>query len=345
MQLLREYKLMEFSAKTEKTLFLSALPGVGAKTLLSLKKLDLEIFNTPTKELLSFLPMIKKKMGHDDLLKAEEYAKRNIDKAHEMGHKILTIFDHDYPELLENIPDAPPILFCSGNTEILNKKSLAIIGTREPTEHGAVIAERVTAWFTERGWTIVSGLAKGIDSIAHKTCLENNGKTAAVLAHGLEKVYPAENKALATEITMTGGLLVSEYAYNTPTFKTNFVQRDRVQAALSAAVTLIQTDIKGGSLHASKAALKYKRNLIVVGQSQYDIETQATKSQGNLRLLSEGKGAFLDLFNDSKLEEELLIKMFSKREYESAERKVIETLALSTCAPNIQTMSRSTALI
>lgn len=336
---------MAISVKADKLLFLSALPGVGAKTLLSLVALERDVFDAPYGELLSFVPSIKKKVSADEIAKAEVFAKRNMDAANQFGHRIVTIFDDDYPELLRGIPDAPAVLFCSGDVSVLKKKSVAVIGTREPTQHGERIAERITSWFTLRDWTIVSGLAKGIDSIGHKACIEYQGKTAAILAHGLEKIYPAENKGLAKEIVDKGGVLVSEYAYNSPTFKTNFVQRDRIQAALSAAVILVQTDIKGGSLHASKAALKYSRNLIVAGQSSFDVESGALKAQGNLQLLSKGEGAFSELFNDSKLNGELLIKLFSKDDFERAEGQVLKNINSNNSAHSPSVEIRASALL
>jgi DNA processing protein len=131
---------------------------------------------------------------------------------------------------------------------------------------------------------MICGLAKGIDTIAHDACLHKKGKTIAILAHGLEKVYPAQNKQLAKEIVASGGLLITEYFYNSFSGKSNFVERDRVQAAIAKAVVLIQSDLNGGSLHASRAIIEYERYLIIVGQSKRDMAHNERKISANMLL-------------------------------------------------------------
>ncbi len=214
-------------------------------------------------------------------------ASEQIEIAQSLGHSIISMLDDEYPDSLRATNDAPPILFCSGNLELLKKATITIIGTRSPTQHGEMIAERITAWFTEHDWVVASGLAKGIDTIAHQACLKSNGETISVLAHGLEKVYPAQNKQLAKDIVSYGGLLITEYGYNSYVGKSNFVERDRIQAALAKAVVLVQSDITGGSLHASRAVLEYGRHLIVVGQSKRDIHFREEKIGANMVLESD----------------------------------------------------------
>ncbi|HCE2690146.1 DNA-processing protein DprA [Vibrio parahaemolyticus] len=220
----------------------------------------------------------------EDMKLAEDKAITDINIALSNGHKIISRLDSEYPESLQCSDNPPPILFCAGDISLLKRNIITIIGTREPTSHGKSIAQRITHWFTEDGWVVASGLAKGVDTLAHEACINGKGKTIAVLAHGLEKVYPAKNKALAREIVKTGGLLITEYSYNSYTARSNFVERDTIQAALAKGVVLIQSDLTGGSLHASRAAINLERYLIVAGQSKTDISACEEKSKANLLL-------------------------------------------------------------
>lgn len=311
---------MVASLDTVTILTLGALPGVGARTLFSLEALKGK--GPLSLEEILDRNLLKKSVTRDDVMRAKDFAKVNIEIANSKGHKIYSFYDEQYPINLKGIPDAPPIIYCAGRIEALQERSIAVIGTREPTKHGETIAYKVTSWLANRGWNIVSGLAIGVDSIAHQACIDSPSKTVAVLAHGLEKIYPAANKDLAKKIIDSGGALVTEYPYNQKTFKTNFVQRDRIQAALSSAVVLVQTDTTGGSLHASKAILKYGRSLVVVGQSALDIRNGEMKIQGNMKLLYGDRSDLLEIFKDPSIDESLIIKMFSKDDYENTERAI-----------------------
>ncbi|MGQ7271249.1 DNA-processing protein DprA [Marinobacter nauticus] len=224
------------------------------------------------------------KFSASDFEKAERYADHQISKALNYGHHVISMNDDAYPDSLRVIGDPPPILYCSGDIAVLKNDSVAVIGTREPTDHGRIIAERVTRWFVDNGWVITSGLAKGIDTIAHRTCVDSFGKTISVMAHGLEKVYPAANKELASQIVSGGGVLVSEYGYDSYVAKSNFVERDRIQSGLSKGVILVQSDVDGGSIHASRAVLKYGRYLVVLGQSIRDVDNKEPKISANILL-------------------------------------------------------------
>lgn len=300
------------SPNTHKILALSALQGVGAKTLNSLGKL--KNFNE-----LSLMDVAKSMKVTDissgminDIV---NFANVNIDLAEKFGHKIISQFDIDYPNLLKLTDDAPALLYCAGDVGRLNEKCLAIIGTREPTEHGAIIAHNISKWFSDNDWNIVSGLAKGVDSIAHKATFGTNSKTIAVMAQGLEKVYPSENKYLAQDILEHGGVLVSEYAYKSPTFRTNFVQRDRIQAGLSAGVIMVQSDINGGSLHASRSILKYGRYLIIPNQSERDIYYREPKIQANMILSRKEHSEIMSIIKNKSIDINNIIIMKNRDEY------------------------------
>jgi DNA processing protein len=271
------------SENTKSLLMYRYLKGVGKKYLNDLALLSKKT-GEPVKECFNAYKFKPNKYSNDDIQVAQKKANEQCHTAMVMGHKIISILDKEYPESLIAIKDAPPLLFCSGDINLLNKNIITIIGTREPTQHGISIAQKVTEWFTSENWAVASGLAKGVDTIAHETCLYNKGKTIAILAHGLEKVYPAQNKQLAKEIVTSGGLLITEYSYNSFVGRSNFVERDRIQAAIAKAVVLIQSDLSGGSLHASRAIIEYGRYLIVVGQSKKDIGNHEKKISANMLL-------------------------------------------------------------
>ena len=148
---------------------------------------------------------------------------------------------------------------------INNKKSIAIIGTRHPTIEGEEAGQYYGEYFAEKGFNIVSGLALGCDTIAHKAALSvKNGTTTAILAHGLHTISPKAHESIAIEIVEKGGVLLSEYFYGSPAFKTNFVERDRLQAGLAIATIVIQTGIKGGTMHAVQTTIDNNKILAAV---------------------------------------------------------------------------------
>ncbi|EPA0112060.1 DNA-processing protein DprA [Enterobacter ludwigii] len=315
--------MSNISDNTVKLLTLSALQGVGTKTLSNLEKLkDLSSFSV--EELVGILAL--KEISQKDIVLAKEFANKNIEISQNKNHSIISIFDDSYPGILKATEDRPVILYCAGDVKILNQKSLAVIGTREPTEHGQIIASNITKWFSDKGWNIISGLAKGIDSIAHRTAIENHGKTVAVMAQGLEKIYPAENKKLALDIIDNGGLLISEYSYGSHTFRNNFVQRDRIQAGLSAAVLMVQSDLKGGSLHASRSAINYGRYLIIPNQSNRDIINNEPKIQANLTFMNGDSYAIRNLLKVNNFMTDRLLIMKNSNDYTFIEGMLVNSL-------------------
>lgn len=226
-----------------------------------------------------------------------------IERSNELGIRIFSYLDQGFPTKLRKIADPPAVVYALGNTECLNEKAVAVIGTREPIEHGAKIAEQLGFVLGREGYTVVSGLAFGCDKFGHMGCLRAKGKTAAVMAGGLDKVYPAQHKELAQEIVGSGGCLISEYPVNTPTFKNGLVERDRLQSGLSEGLIIVETDVKGGTWHTIEYAKEYGRRIgCYKHPSQYALEKQ---TKGNQLLLQEketfGIGNDDDLFEYRKL--------------------------------------------
>lgn len=224
----------------------------------------------------------------DEVKKAREKANNIIEQSKLNDINIMTILDDDFPNKLRCINNPPVIIFFKGNKQcILDNKSVAIIGTRKPTNHGAKVAKRLGYLFGEDNFVVISGLAKGCDELAHKGCIDANGTTLAVLPGGLDKIYPASNKDLAQSILENNGCLISEYPIGVRPFKSNFVERDRLQSALSSAIIVVQTGIKSGTMHTVNYGLE--QNKILACYNNMDNFRNNEQCQGNIMLLSEKK--------------------------------------------------------
>jgi DNA processing protein len=272
------------SSVTKKLLTLSMIPGIGPARLRKLLS-EPQFLEMDIEELARIMPTLTRAMEKDNAWRtASEAAEYQIHEAEKHASRIISVLDPAYPRLLENTKDDPLLLYVRGALAPNPEHAVAIIGTREPTPHGERIATKITEFFVESGWSIVSGLAKGCDTIAHQTALRTGGHTVAVLAHGLQMTYPAANRKLAESILESGGALVSEYPFGREVQKTQFVKRDRTQAGLARGVVMIQSDLVGGSLHASRAALDYDRWLAVPYPTEKDRERNEPKIQANLKI-------------------------------------------------------------
>ncbi|CAG2159436.1 DNA-processing protein DprA [Cupriavidus numazuensis] len=314
---------MAVSDYTIRVLIASKVKGVGRKTLQALTREPL-FFQVKLEELAETFPELAllqpASLTYETAVKAAE---DDLRQASERGHTILSPSDSDYPRLLATTEDRPALLYVAGDPARFSKKAIAVIGTREPSKHGIETARRITQYFGSAGWQIVSGLALGLDSVAHKEALNHDGSTVAAMAHGLDSVYPKSNAALADAIVAKGGLLVSEYGYGTPAFSGQFVERDRIQAALSKAVVMAQSDRGGGSLHASRAALRYRRFLIVPVATRADITSGYEKARGNIALTTGSVTEKLSILKCQESDLERLIVLRSKSEYEAIEAALL----------------------
>ncbi len=193
---------------------------------------------------------------------ARERTRELLHEYEQAGVSVLTYFDDAYPPLLRQIPDPPPILYVRGDLgPVSDPRAVAVVGTREPTQFGTTAAQRLTEALSDAGWVIVSGLAKGIDALAHQAALAAHGRTVAILGCGLDRIYPRENTALADTILTSGGALVSELPFGAPPIARNLIQRDRLQSGMSGAIVIAQTGIKGGTLHTARFAAEQHRQI------------------------------------------------------------------------------------
>ena len=199
----------------------------------------------------------------------DEYEKRaqeQWDLAQELGVTIINYQDATYPQRLLNLDNFPPIIYAKGDQSLLNRPKLtAVIGTREPQATTIKQGQRLTKYLVSRDHVIVAGLALGCDTVAHKTCLQNNGQTIAVLAHGLaQKIYPSENIELAQEIIESGGLLLTTYPPMTKVAPFRLAERDQWQSGLSDKVIVLETNENSGTNITIKYARKQKREVIIL---------------------------------------------------------------------------------
>lgn len=179
---------------------------------------------------------------------------------------LLVLGDKEYPKLLSEIYDPPPLIFCRGNIALLSSLSLAIVGTRKCSPYGRQACLEISGRLAKEGFTIVSGLALGIDSIAHQECLDCQGSTIAVLGSGVDKrsVYPATNRQLSERIIKQNGAVISEFPLGSIPQKFNFPLRNRIISGLTIATIVIEAAEKSGALITAQSALDQGRELFAV---------------------------------------------------------------------------------
>lgn len=288
---------------SEMIVTLQQLKGIGKKTILALAEMtSYDIVDVEA--LCKFWSTLKGKkfesFDADDIRVAHSAARRILRMCAEHGVGVMSCFDEAFPHTLkscidENGKEDPVLLlYYRGSLDALNKPGLAIIGTREPTLNGVKAGEYFAGEFAKENFNIVSGLAIGCDSAAHRGALKVGGTTTAFLANGLdwESMYPKENLDLAKSIVENGGLLLSEYPVGQSCDRYALVARDRLQAALSYGTIVIQTGERGGTMHAVGATRKSGKPLFAVEYK--DIEDNShEKVQGNIALLREGKAGAL----------------------------------------------------
>lgn len=176
----------------------------------------------------------------------------------------ITMENEKYPILLKQIYDPPKCLYVMGNIEILNNPSIAIVGCREATEYGKKAATYFSYNLAKQNVTIVSGLARGIDSYSHIGALKANGKTIAVIGSGLDIIYPKENEQLAKKIVEQGGAIISEYPLGTRPQKEHFPARNRIISGISQATLVIEAKEKSGSLITADFAMEQGKDVYSV---------------------------------------------------------------------------------
>jgi len=216
-----------------------------------------------------------------------------IDKARKMGAQIISYRSVHYPDRLREIYDSPLLLWVMGSLESINRDGMAVVGTRKPTKYGREMARHFTDRIVSQNMTVISGLAYGIDTEAHRACVNKGGQTVAVLGSGLDVIYPKTNKKLVREIIDKGGAVISEFPLGTQPDAGNFPIRNRIVSGMSMGVLVVESGISGGSIITAKLALDQNREVFVIPHSNLN----RTGVGGNF-LIKRGMGKLVQDIDD-----------------------------------------------
>ncbi len=274
---------------------LTQVPNIGdmrTKTLINVYGNAMAVFKAPRRQLENIEGIgsiaANSIKSFKDLTACEEEIKF-IEK-----YKITALFitAENYPQRLLNCYDSPALLYYRGNADLNNQKIISVVGTRNHSEYGKMVCENLVSDLKDQGILIVSGLAFGIDSIAHKTALKNNIQTVAVLAHGLDRIYPPQNKILAKQMTECGGLL-TDFKSGTSPDKQNFPKRNRIAAGICDALIVIESGKKGGSLITAELGNSYNKDVFAIPGRTTD-----PKSEGCNYLIKNNKALLITCADD-----------------------------------------------
>ncbi|MDD4815605.1 MAG: DNA-processing protein DprA [Clostridia bacterium] len=297
--------------------------------LLSLYKEPITIFENLIKDKTE----IKKIVGEDSYQKMittdKSLLENYITNLTEKNIKCLTILSEEYPEKLKNIEESPIVLFCKGDISLLKEKSIAIVGTRNPTAYARGVTEDFAKKLGRKGLVVISGLASGVDKIAHEQTLAVDGKTIAVLGGGFDTIYPAMNTNLAKQIEEKG-LLISEYKPNLKPTVYSFPFRNRIIAGLSDGVLITEAGEKSGSLHTKNYALEFGKDLFVVPGNINNF-----RCQGSNRIIKNMQGACVTEVEDIYIRYGLAL---GEEKIKPVQTDLNETIILSALEDGEQTL-------
>lgn len=328
---------------------LLSIDGFGPRKILNLiskfKSLN-NVFNTNFSSLLQVhgfneisANKLLKQLDKFDSIKKE--CTTELENLSEINARVLTYFDEEYPSLLKEIYNPPLILYVKGNVNGVYDSTIAVVGTRSPTNYGKIQTEKIVKDLCEKGITIVSGLARGIDSAAHNTTLKSDGKTIAVIGSGLDVIYPPENKKLFNAI-LENGLVVSEFALGTKPDAVNFPKRNRIISGLALGTLVVETKLNGGAMQTAAFALDQNREVFAVPGSLGINQSEGTNlliQKGNAKLITNAEDILVEL--NLKLKPEvginipkpnIDINLFEEKILQTIEKepKHIDEIALKT---------------
>lgn len=249
----------------------------------------------------------------EKIKQAEETVDNIIYKSKEQNIRILSYYDDEYPLNLKAIKKCPLIIYVKGDVKVLNSpRSISCVGTRTPSNHVLKLVGEIVKKLVEEDTVIISGLAKGIDAQSHKECLANNGRTIAVMAHGLDTIYPKENSGLAESILENGGALLSEYPVGVKGHKSHFVARNRIISGLSEGTIVFEASEKSGTMHTARFAYIQGKKIFcpnkTLGNERLSSGVEKLLSTGSAVPISTGLDVINQVFNKEKHAIKLEIK-------------------------------------
>lgn len=246
---------------------LSIIPGFGCRRVFNLiKQVDdpEKIFSLSKRELRAVEGIGEASalslLAFDEWDKVDEI----ITQTEKNGSEIITLADPEYPSLLKQIYDPPVLFWLKGSPEALSKPGIAVVGTRNTSPYGRKMAKKLTGELADEGLCIFSGLAYGIDAIAHRTALEHEAATVAVLGSGIDNLYPQKNADLANRIVKSGGAVITEFPLGTNPDAGNFPVRNRIVSGMSLGVLVVESGIKGGSMITADLGLDQNREVFAI---------------------------------------------------------------------------------
>jgi DNA processing protein len=262
----------------------SLVKGIGAVRFRALLNYfgDLESAWQASPETLKEAGLSEKIVGKIIEVRANKDPDKMIRWIDQQNIQVVTWEDETYPVLLKEIDQPPPVLYVKGKIQPENDQSAAIVGTRKVTPYGRQVTEEIADYLARNNFTIISGLARGVDGIAHQTALNAGGKTYAVLGCGVEQVYPPEHKKLAEQI-IENGALISDYPPGTKPDAANFPPRNRIISGLSQITIVIEAGETSGALITATFAVEQGRDVLAVPGNVY-----APQSKGTNRLIAQG---------------------------------------------------------
>ena len=277
---------------------LSQLSDVGpvvSRKLLSVFKTPERIFTAGVDELLSVDGVGINRAKNIKGFSSWKDVEKRILVLEKRGIKAVSFGESSYPEMLRETEDAPVVLYTKGDIQPQDRYAIAIVGSRKPTPYGTSVTENISEGLAAMGFTIVSGMARGIDALSHKGALRVGGRTIAILGSGLDRPYPPENKGLMDKI-VSSGCVISEFPLGTPPDKENFPRRNRLISGLSLGVLVIEATSDSGSLITAGYALEQNREVFAVPGN-----ITSTTSEGTNELIK--RGAILTRKADDVVEE------------------------------------------
>lgn len=281
---------------------LSLIPGIGSQRLRAL----VNHFRGTTAILGANAPELCRVEGIDrktaaavagflrspSLHNAGQQAGNQLSRLNKAGGRIITCWDSEYPAGLKAIYDPPPFLFVRGSLVKDDERSVAIVGTRKPTGYGSAAAERFATGLAETGITVISGLARGIDTVAHAATLRAGGRTVAVIGSGVDRIYPSENIPLAERILLQGAVL-SEFEMGAKPDAVNFPRRNRIISGISLGTVVVETGIEGGAMITAAMALDQNREVFAI-----PAPVSPGSRSGTNHLIREGKALLVESVDD-----------------------------------------------
>lgn len=281
--------------------------NIGPVTFLNL----IRKYNSPVNALEQVTHIMKAK-GILDNLVSEDDAHAEIEEAKKIGAKIITILDEEYPKLLSEIYDPPILLSCLGDVSLLRRKSLGVVGTRNASANGLSFTYKISKEIAEQNYVITSGLAKGVDTSAHKAAIETGAATIAVIAGGIDNIYPKENKKLYDEISEKG-LIISENPFGALPKSESFPRRNRIISGLSLGILVVEAALKSGSLITARFANEQGREIFAVPGFPMDPRAEGPNDliKNGATLVTSSKDILSELRNIS--EEKIIRRVVSNK--------------------------------